>query len=152
MEKATFAAGCFWHVEEDFRKVKGVISTTVRYTGGKMEKPSYEKVCTDETGHAEAVQIEFDPTIISYEKLLDIFWMMHDPTTLNRQGPDFGTQYRSAIFYHNEKQKETALKSKEKRQKDINKKIVTEIVKAQEFYLAEEYHQKYLMKRGKHTC
>ena len=152
MEKATFAAGCFWHVEEDFRKVKGVISTEAGYIGGKMEKPSYEDVCTDETGHAEAVQIGFDPKIISYEKLLDIFWMIHDPTSLNRQWLDIGKHYRSAIFYHNEKQKELAFESKEKRQKEINKKIVTEIVKAPEFYRAEEYHQKYLMKRGKNTC
>ena len=152
MEKATFAAGCFWHVEEDFRKVKGVISTKAGYIGGKLEKPSYEDVCTDETGHAEAVQIEFDPKTVSYEKLLDIFWKMHDPTTPNRQGPDVGTQYRSAIFYHNEKQKETALKSKERQQKLLNKQIVTEIVKAPEFYRAEDYHQKYLMKRGKNTC
>ena len=152
MEKATFAAGCFWHVEEDFRKVKGVISTEVGYTGGKMKNPSYDDVCTDETGHAEAVQIGFDPKIISYEKVLDIFWMIHDPTSLNRQWLDIGNHYRSAIFYHNEKQKELAFKSKEKRQKEINKKIVTEIVKAPEFYRAEEYHQKYLMKRGKNTC
>ena len=152
MEKATFAAGCFWHVEEDFREVKGVISTEAGYIGGKMEEPSYDDVCTDETGHAEADQIEFDPKIVSYEKLLDIFWRVHDPTTPNRQGPDVGTQYRSAIFYHNEKQKETALKSKEKQQKILNKQIVTEIVKAPEFYRAEEYHQKYLMKRGKNTC
>ena len=152
MEKATFAAGCFWGVEEDFRKVKGVISTEVGYIGGKMEKPSYDDVCTDATGHAEAVQIEFDPKIVSYDQLLDIFWKIHDPTTLNRQGPDVGTQYRSVIFYHNEKQKEIALKSKERQQKKLKKQVVTEIIKAPEFYRAEEYHQKYLMKRGKNTC
>ena len=152
MEKATFAAGCFWHVEEDFRKVKGVVDTKVGYTGGKMKKPSYEDVCTDATGHAEAIEITYDPKIVSYEKLLDIFWMIHDPTSLNRQW--FGTvkHWRSVIFYNNEKQKETALKSKERQQKILNKQIVTEIVKAPEFYPAEEYHQKYLMKRGKNTC
>jgi len=153
-EKATFAAGCFWGVEETFRMVKGVISTKVGYTGGHHENPTYEEVCTDKTGHAEAVQIEFDPTKITYEHLLDIFWDNHDPTTLNRQGPDIGIQYRSAIFYHNTKQKAAATKSKNKLQKAAykNKKIVTEITPAAEFYVAEEYHQQYLKKRGMTTC
>lgn len=152
MEKATFAAGCFWHVEEAFRKVKGVLSTTVGYMGGSMKNPSYSDVCTDRTGHAEILQLEFNPAIISYEKLLDIFWKCHDPTQLNRQGPDVGTQYRSAIFYHTEEQKKIAQQSKEKEQQKQTKKIATEIVKAGMFYKAEEYHQQYLMKRGLKTC
>ena len=152
MEKATFAAGCFWHVEEEFRKVKGVVDTKVGYTGGSMEKPSYEMVCTDATGHAEAIEVTYDPKVISYEELLRVFWEMHDPTQINRQGPDIGTQYRSAIFYHNEKQKKAALKSKEEQQKKLRSKIATEIVSVKDFYKAEEYHQKYLMKRGKNTC
>ena len=152
MEKATFAAGCFWHVEEEFRKVKGVVDTKVGYTGGSMEKPSYEMVCTDATGHAEAIEVTYDPKVISYEELLKVFWEMHDPTQINRQGPDIGTQYRSAIFYHNEKQKKAALKSKEEQQKRLRSKIATEIISVKDFYKAEEYHQKYLMKRGKNTC
>lgn len=144
-ETATFAAGCFWGVEETFRKTKGVVNTMVGYTGGNMKNPSYEDVCSDETGHAEAVQIEFDPKKVSYEKLLDIFWQNHDPTQLNRQGPDIGSQYRSAVFYHNEKQRKAALKSKEMLGKSgkYNKPIVTEILPAADFYRAEEYHQKY---------
>lgn len=152
MQKATFAAGCFWHVEEAFREIKGVISTTVGYTGGKMKNPTYEEVCTDETGHAEAVQIEYDPKIVPYEKLLDAFWTIHDPTQKNRQGPDEGTQYRSAIFYHTEEQKKIAEKSLKEEQKKYEEKIATEITKATVFYPAEEYHQKYLMKRGQKTC
>lgn len=142
-ETATFAAGCFWGVEEIFRKTKGVTSTMVGYTGGKMKNPSYEDVCSDTTGHAEAVQIEFDPKKIPYEKLLDIFWQNHDPTQLNRQGPDIGTQYRSAVFYHNERQKKAAIKSREMLSGKYNKPIATEIVPAAGFYKAEEYHQKY---------
>ncbi|MBI2657486.1 peptide-methionine (S)-S-oxide reductase MsrA [Candidatus Woesearchaeota archaeon] len=151
---ATFAAGCFWGVEAAFRKVKGVVDAIAGYSGGKMENPSYEEVCTDKTGHAEAVQVEYDPSKASYEELLDVFWSSHDPTQLNRQGPDVGTQYRSVIFYHNEKQKETAMKSKEKLQKSgkFSKPIVTEIVPAKKFYRAEEYHQRYLEKRGLFTC
>ena len=143
---ATFAAGCFWGVEEVFRNVKGVVNTSVGYIGGKMKNPTYEGVCTDETGHAEAVQVEFDPKQVSYEKLLDVFWENHDPTQLNRQGPDVGTQYRSAIFYHDEKQKEMAIQSKNKIEKSgkFKKPIMTEIVPAKEFYKAEEYHQRYL--------
>lgn len=148
MEKATFAAGCFWHVEEEFRKVKGVADTKVGYTGGKVNNPSYEKVCSDTTGHAEAIEITFDPKIVSYGELLDIFWKIHDPTQLNRQGPDMGTQYRTAIFYHDEKQKNAALKSKKEHQKNYDDKIMTEIVSVKEFYKAEAYHQRYMEKRN----
>lgn len=141
-ETATFAAGCFWGVEETFRKTKGVISTMVGYMGGKMKNPSYEDVCSDETCHAEAIQVEFDPKKVPYEKLLDIFWQNHDPAQLNRQGPDVGSQYRSAVFYHNEKQKKAAIESKEmlEKSKKYSKPIVTEIVPASDFYRAEEYH------------
>ena len=149
IEKATFAAGCFWHVEEAFREIKGVVDVTSGYTGGHMKNPSYNDVCSDLTGHAEAIEIEFDPKQVSYEKLLDKFWEMHDPTSYHKQGPDVGSQYRSAIFYNNEKQKEIATKSKnnlQKTQKYKNKKIVTELKKASKFYPAEEYHQKYFQK------
>ncbi|MBI4170227.1 MAG: peptide-methionine (S)-S-oxide reductase MsrA [Candidatus Aenigmarchaeota archaeon] len=152
MEKAAFAAGCFWGVEAAFRKVKGVLSTRVGYMGGTMKNPTYEDVCTDNTGHAEAVEVAFDPKKVSYEELLDIFWDVHDPTQLNRQGPDTGTQYRSVIFYHNVAQKKAAMKSKEKLQNSENfrnKKIVTAIELASEFYEAEEYHQRYHEKHGK---
>ncbi len=144
-EKAIFAAGCFWGVEAAFRKVKGVISTRVGYIGGHFDNPTYEDVCSHKTGHAEAVEIIYDPSIISYEELLKVFWKIHDPTTLNRQGWDFGTQYRSAIFYHNDEQKAEALASKEKMEKSgiYIKKIVTEIIPATKFYEAEEYHQQY---------
>ena len=145
-ETATFAAGCFWHVEEAFGKVEGVIGTMVGYTGGKMKNPTYKAVCSDETGHAEAVHIEFDPKVVSYEGLLDVFWKIHDPTQLNRQGLDVGTQYRSAIFYHNEKQKKAAIISKEKQQKKLKNKIATQIAPIKDFYKAEEYHQKYFEK------
>lgn len=151
-DKATFAAGCFWGVEAAFRQIKGVISTQVGYTGGNMNNPSYEDVCTDETGHAEAVEVTYDSSKISYEKLLDVFWQNHDPTQLNRQGPDVGTQYRSAIFYYNEKQKKAAEKSLKEQQKKYKNKIVTEIKPASKFYRAEEYHQQYLEKRGLSTC
>ena len=150
MEKATFGAGCFWHVEAAFQKIKGVASTTVGYMGGNLKNPTYEDVCTDKTGHAEVVQITYDPKITSYEKLLDIFWSIHDPTQLNRQGPDHGTQYRSVIFYHSQKQKKLAEESKKKLKYD--KPIVTEITSAKEFYPAEEYHQKYLQKKGMSSC
>ena len=154
LEKATFGAGCFWGVEEAFRKVKGIISTTVGYMGGSMKNPSYEDVCTDTTGHVEAVQVEYDPNIVSYEKLLDTFWNVHDPTTPNQQGPDVGTQYRSVIFFHTEEQKKKAIASKEKLEKSgkYTRHVVTEIIKATTFYKAEEYHQKYLMKRGLGVC
>jgi peptide-methionine (S)-S-oxide reductase len=148
--KATFGAGCFWHVEDLFRKTKGVKSTKAGYTGGNLTNPTYEEVCTDKTGHAEAVEIEYDPDEISYEELLDVFWNNHDPTSLNRQGPDVGIQYRSSIFFHNETQKQTAQKLKEKLNSSgkFSKPIVTEIVPSPEFYNAEEYHQKYFQKHG----
>ena len=151
-EKATFAAGCFWGVEEEFRCLNGVLSTRVGYSGGRTENPSYEEVSSGKTGHAESVEIKFDQDKISYEKLLEKFWQIHDPTTLNRQGPDIGSQYRSIIFYHDEKQKQLAEKSKQEVQKNYSNKIVTEIIPAEEFYDAEEYHQKYLMKRGEDSC
>ncbi|MGD2106243.1 MAG: peptide-methionine (S)-S-oxide reductase MsrA [Nitrosopumilaceae archaeon] len=148
--KATFAAGCFWHVEDLFRKTKGVKSTKVGYTGGNLSNPTYEEVCTDRTGHAEAVEVDYDPDEISYEELLDVFWNNHDPTSLNRQGPDVGIQYRSSIFFHDETQKQIAEKSKEQLESSgkFSKKIVTEINPAPEFYKAEEYHQKYFQKHG----
>jgi peptide-methionine (S)-S-oxide reductase len=148
--KATFGAGCFWHVEDLLRKTKGVKSTQVGYIGGKLAHPTYEEVCTDMTGHAEAVQVEYDPNEISYDELLKVFWNNHDPTSLNRQGPDVGNQYRSAIFFHDDEQKKIAQKSKEELEKlgKFQKPIVTEIVPAPEFYKAEEYHQKYFQKHG----
>lgn len=152
MEKATFAAGCFWGVEAAFRQIKGVVSTAAGYMGGNSKNPTYEDVCTDKTGHAEAVQVEYNPSKVPYERLLEVFWKNHDPTQLNRQGPDIGTQYRSAIFYHKGGQKKTALKSKENEQKKHKNKIVTEIAPASAFYKAEEYHQQYLEKRGLSAC
>jgi len=148
--KATFGAGCFWHVEDLLRKTKGVKSTQVGYIGGKLTHPTYEEVCTDTTGHAEAVQVEYDPNEISYDELLKVFWSNHDPTSLNRQGPDIGNQYRSAIFFHDKEQEKIAQKSKEELEKSgrFQKRIVTEIVPAPEFYKAEEYHQKYFQKHG----
>ncbi len=153
-EKAAFAAGCFWGVEETFRQAKGVISTAVGYEGGSLPNPTYHDVCTDRTGHAETVEIEYDPAQISYEQLLDIFWNNHNPTTLNRQGPDFGSQYRSAIFYHTPEQHEIALASKERLSQSgkFKRPIVTQIVPATTFYRAEEYHQRYLQKRGMSHC
>jgi peptide-methionine (S)-S-oxide reductase len=148
--KATFGAGCFWHVEDLLRKTKGVKSTQAGYIGGKLTNPTYEEVCTDTTGHAEAVQVEYDPNEISYDELLKVFWSNHDPTSLNRQGPDIGKQYRSVIFFHDEEQKKIAQKSKEELEKSrkFQKRIVTEIVPAPAFYKAEEYHQKYFQKHG----
>lgn len=146
---ATFAAGCFWHVEEAFMHIKGVVKTTVGYIGGHMENPTYKNVCSDETGHAEALQIEFDPKEVSYEELLNKFWEIHDPMSYHKQGPDVGSQYRAAIFYHDENQKKAAIKSIEKLQQSEKykyKKIFTEIIKASKFYPAEEYHQKYFQK------
>jgi peptide-methionine (S)-S-oxide reductase len=153
-EKATFGAGCFWGVEATFRKIPGVLSTAVGYIGGTLENPTYEDVCTDTTGHAEAVEVEFDPAVVSYDALLDVFWNNHDPTTLNRQGPDVGTQYRSAIFYHTPEQKAAAEASKERLDKSgkFPRPIVTEIAPATTFYRAEEYHQRYLEKRGLASC
>lgn len=148
MEKATFAAGCFWGVEDSFRKVEGVISTRVGYAGGHTENPTYKEVSTGRTGHAESVEIIYDPSIVSYKELLDIFWDVHDPTQVNRQGPDIGSQYRSIIFYHNEEQKFDAIESKKELEKSgkYNKEIATEIIPAREFYPAEDYHQQYFEK------
>ncbi|MEL4896231.1 peptide-methionine (S)-S-oxide reductase MsrA [Crocosphaera sp. Alani8] len=149
MEKATFGAGCFWGVEASFRQLNGVVSTSVGYMGGHWPNPCYLDVCARITGHAEVVQIEFDPTIISYENLLETFWKIHDPTSLNRQGADRGEQYRSVIFYHNFEQEKIARNSKLKLQKsgEYQKDIVTEIKQASDYYLAEEYHQQYLEKK-----
>lgn len=148
MEKATFAAGCFWGVEEAFTHLPGVTETTVGYTGGHTKSPTYEDVCSHTTGHAEAVEVTFDPKEITFEQLLDKFWEIHDPTTLNRQGPDIGSNYRSAIFYHSGKQKKLAEESKNKLEKSgrLDRPVVTEIVPAGAFYKAEEYHQKYYHK------
>ena len=150
MEKATFAAGCFWGVEEVFRQVKGVTSTSVGYAGGSFENPTYKDVCTGKTGHAETVEVEFDPTQVSYEELLAVFFENHDPTTPNRQGPDVGTQYRAAIFYHTPEQMKAAQAMKEKLQKSgrYKRPIVTEITPASKFCRAEEYHQRYFEKHG----
>ncbi len=152
MQKATFGAGCFWGVEAAFRKVKGVVSSAVGYSGGSLKNPTYEDVCTDQTGHAEVVEVEYDPAKVSYDELLKVFWEIHDPTTLNRQGPDIGTQYRSAILFHTPEQKSAAEASKERLQSSgkYKKPIVTEITPASEFYQAEEYHQQYLERRGRH--
>lgn len=150
LEKACFGAGCFWGVESTFEELEGVIQTRVGYMGGHTTHPSYQQVCSDTSGHAEVVYIEFDPAIISYAKLLEVFWKSHNPTMLNRQGPDFGTQYRSVIFYYTENQKLEAQKSKEALEKSGKYKepVVTQIVKAEKFWLAEEYHQKYYTKKG----
>ena len=154
MEKATVGAGCFWGVEEEFRKVEGVTSTAVGYMGGTLENPTYEDMCTDKTGHAEVVCVEFDPSLVSYDELLNVFWKIHDPTQLDRQGPDVGTRYRSVIFYHNEDRKAKATESKEKLQISgkYKNKIVTEIAQASKFYRAEEYHQRYIEKHGDTAC
>ena len=155
MDKATFAGGCFWHVEATFRKVKGVVSTRVGYTGGKLENPTYKDVCTDRTGHAEAIEVEYDSAVVAYDDLLSVFWDIHDPTTVNRQGPDVGSQYRSVIFYHSPGQKAAALASKERLQatdRYRQQKIITEIVPATAFYPAEDYHQRYFEKRGLASC
>ena len=154
MEKATFAAGCFWGVEATFRGLPGVASTRVGYTGGSLNNPTYKQVCTDRTGHAEAIEVTFDPEKVSYEELLKVFWENHDPTTLNRQGPDVGTQYRSAIFYDNADQQAAALASKQKLEQSgaYRRPIVTQIVPAVEFWEAEDYHQQYLEKRGLAHC
>ncbi len=145
LEKATFAAGCFWGVQAKFDKIKGVVKTSVGYTDGNLKNPSYENVCSGSTEHAESILIEFNPKIISYEKLIKIFWDIHNPTTKDKQGFDIGNQYKSAIFYHNEKQKEIALKSIKNIQKKYKNKIVTEVKKASKFYPAESYHQKYYL-------
>jgi peptide methionine sulfoxide reductase msrA/msrB len=153
-EKAVFAAGCFWHVQADFDRTPGVISTRVGYTGGKVEKPTYRQVCSEATGHAEAIEITYDPGKVAYEKLLNTFWHLHDPTTLNRQGPDVGSQYRSAVFYTSPEQKQIAESLKEKLQASgkYKKDIVTQIAEANDFYPAEDYHQKYFEKNGLVAC
>ena len=154
LQVATFAAGCFWGVEEAFTKMKGVESTMVGYTGGWLQNPKYKDVCNHNTGHAEAVQILYDPNGVSYEELLDVFWSIHDPTTKNRQGPDIGSQYRSMIAFHTPEQEALARKSIEELRKSgrFGNEIVTEIVPASVFYKAEEYHQKYYQRRGGGTC
>lgn len=154
METAMFGAGCFWGVEETFRRTPGVVETAVGYAGGKTKNPTYKDVCTDETGHAEVVHVVFDPAKVTYGQLLDVFWKGHNPTTLNRQGPDYGTQYRSAIFYYSPEQQKTAQASKEKlgASGKWKRPIVTEITAAPEFWKAEDYHQKYLLNRGQENC
>lgn len=154
MTIATFAAGCFWGVEANFRQVNGVISTRVGYTAGTTDNPDYKAVCTGTTGHAEAIEVTFDPAVISYTALLEVFWQIHNPTTLNRQGPDVGTQYRSAIFYHSDEQRRQALASKQALDNShyYPQPAVTEITAATQFFPAEEYHQCYLEKKGLGSC
>ena len=152
LQRATFAAGCFWGVEASFREIEGVVSTKVGYTGGRIADPSYQQVCSDATGHAEAVEVWFDPTVVSYDDLLKVFWTIHDPTTPNRQGWDFGSQYRSAIFFHDAEQQRLAIAARDERQEVLARPIVTEIVAATEFYEAEEYHQRYFEKHGGAVC
>jgi peptide-methionine (S)-S-oxide reductase len=153
-ELATFGAGCFWGVEADFRQIRGVVATQVGYEGGHTENPTYRDVCSHTTGHAEVVQVEYDPARVSYDDLLKVFWENHDPTQLNRQGPDVGDQYRTVIFYHTPEQQAAAQASKERleAEKKYRRPIVTQIVRAETFYSAEEYHQQYLEKRGLSTC
>jgi peptide-methionine (S)-S-oxide reductase len=152
LEKATLAAGCFWGVEATFRRLAGVKSTQVGYIGGEQKNPTYKEVCTDSTGHAEALEVTFDPEVISYHDILEVFWDNHNPTTLNRQGPDVGTQYRSAIFYHSPEQEAEAKASRDAAQARFPRPIVTQILPAPEFWRAEEYHQQYLQKRGLSQC
>jgi peptide-methionine (S)-S-oxide reductase len=155
MEKATFGAGCFWGVEAAFAAIPGVTATAVGYEGGKLERPTYKDVCTDSTGHAEVVELDFDPSVVSYDKILDAFFALHDPTTMNRQGPDWGTQYRSAIFTHSQEQEAQAKAKIEQLTADGRfkpKRIVTVVEPADTFWRAEEYHQKYLEKRGLASC
>jgi peptide-methionine (S)-S-oxide reductase len=154
MAIATFGAGCFWGVEAEFRRVEGVTATAVGYSGGNLKNPSYHDVCTDTTGHAEVVQVEYDPAVVSYDDLLNVFWENHDPTTLNRQGPDIGRQYRSAIFFHTPEQEAAARASKARLEESgrFRRPIVTQIEPAAEFWRAEEYHQQYLEKRGLASC
>ncbi|MDQ6729426.1 MAG: peptide-methionine (S)-S-oxide reductase MsrA [Actinomycetota bacterium] len=149
---ATFAAGCFWGVEAAFRRLPGVTRTTVGYTGGHLEQPTYKQVCRGRTGHAEAVQVQFDPDLTSYSDLLDAFWANHNPTTRNRQGWDIGSQYRSAIFFYGDVQQTEAVRSRDAQQRGTRREIVTAIVPAQHFWAAEDYHQRYLEKRGQASC
>ncbi len=151
-ETATFGAGCFWQVEVEFRNTDGVKDAVVGYMGGDLDNPSYEQVCTDRTGHAEVCQVTFDPDEVSYEELLRVFWNLHDPTQLNRQGPDFGSQYRTVIFFHTPEQEKQAIASRDREQANHRRPIVTEIVPASTFWAAEAYHQRYLEKRGLATC
>ena len=152
LERGTFAAGCFWGVEASFREIEGVVGTKVGYTGGTTVDPTYKQVCSDSTGHAEAVEVWFDPARVSYSELLSAFWSIHDPTTVNRQGWDFGSQYRSAIFVHDAEQAELAAASLDKEQTNVRKRITTEITPAGPFYEAEEYHQRYFEKHGGAVC
>jgi peptide-methionine (S)-S-oxide reductase len=152
LQRATFAAGCFWGIEASFREIEGVVRTSVGYTGGSTVDPTYEQVCSDSTGHAEAVDVWFDPAIVSYDELLNVFWSIHDPTTRNRQGWDFGSQYRSAIFFHDADQEEQAIASRDTRQTGTSRPIVTQIVPAAPFYDAEDYHQRYFEKHGGAVC
>ena len=151
-ETATFGAGCFWGVEIEFRNVPGVVDTAVGYEGGTLPNPTYEDVCSHTTGHAEVVQVEFDSDEVSYDQLLDLFWSVHDPTQVNRQGPDIGSNYRSVIFFHSPEQEEKALESRARAQARFDRPIATEISPASDFWRAEEYHQQYLVKRGLATC
>ena len=153
-QTATFAAGCFWGVEVTFRNVDGVVDAIVGYTGGSTENPTYKQVCNDNTGHAEAIEVTFDPERVSYDELLEVFWQNHDPTQVNRQGPDYGTQYRSAIFFHSPEQEEAARKSKQALDASgrLSRPVATEITAASTFWPAEDYHQRYLEKRGQATC
>jgi len=153
-EIATFGAGCFWGVEAAFRRVPGVLDAVSGYSGGRTENPTYKEVCTDQTGHAEVVQVTFDPAKVSYEQLLEVFWKVHDPTQMNRQGPDFGKQYRTAIFFHTPEQQAIALKSKQALDASgrLHLPVATEITPAGTFWRAEEYHQRYLEKRGQESC
>jgi peptide-methionine (S)-S-oxide reductase len=150
--KATFGAGCFWGVEAAFRQLEGVTRTEVGYEGGTLENPTYEDVCSHTTGHAEVVEVTYDPEQISYDELLDVFWAKHDPTQLNRQGWDIGDQYRSVVFFHDEEQQEAAERSKAEQQRHYRAPVVTQIEPAPTFYVAEDYHQQYLEKRGRATC
>jgi peptide-methionine (S)-S-oxide reductase len=152
LQRATVAAGCFWGVEASFREIEGVVTTSVGYTGGATADPTYEQVCSDTTGHAEAVDVWFDPTVVSYPDLLETFWSIHDPTSRNRQGWDFGSQYRSAIFFHDAEQERLAIASRDQRQQALSKQIVTQIVPASTFYDAEDYHQRYFEKHGGAAC
>jgi peptide-methionine (S)-S-oxide reductase len=154
LQKATFAAGCFWHVEDAFRRIKGVVDARVGYTGGFVENPGYKLVCTDTTGHAEALEVTFDPDVVPYEDLVEFFWTMHDPTQVNRQGPDYGIQYRTAIFVHSPEQREVAEKAKQRLDESgrFSRPIATEIADAGTFWEAEDYHQQYYAKRGINSC